>query len=132
VRNYSRGRFHCHAWRARAEAARVFPDGAIGGFLKKACRFPALFRKDRGHRNGSNCSARGDEMIRIDLDFEPHPFERSVVEQTKEDIRNRLNGQEFGAFKIVLKRSPGSQQFAWQFLGDPESCEKARRLLGIY
>ena len=71
-------------------------------------------------------------MIRIEVDFQPHPLERQAVEETKEDIRNRLNGHEFGPFKIVLARSPGSRQFALRFLGDPESCDKARRLLGFY
>jgi hypothetical protein len=71
-------------------------------------------------------------MVRIEVGFEPHPFEKQIVEQTKEDIENRLNGHEFGRFKIVLKKGHGSQQIALQFLGDPESCEKAKRLLGIY
>jgi len=71
-------------------------------------------------------------MIKIEVDFEAHPFEKAGLEQTKEDIQNRLNGHEFGRFKIVLKRSQGNGQIAFQFLGDPESCEKARRLLGIY
>jgi hypothetical protein len=30
-----------------------------------------------------------------------------------------------------LKKPPQSQQIALQFLGDLESCEKAKRLLGI-
>jgi hypothetical protein len=71
-------------------------------------------------------------MIKIEVDFQPHPFEKSAVAEKIEDLRNRLNGHEFGLFKIVLKKNPGSQQFALQFLGDPESCDKARRLLGIY
>ena len=71
-------------------------------------------------------------MVRIDVDFHPHPFEKAVVEQTKDDIQNRLHGHEFGRFKIVLKKPAHSQQIAFQFLGDPESCEKAKRLLGIY
>jgi hypothetical protein len=71
-------------------------------------------------------------MIKIDLGFDPHPFEKSMVEQTREDIRNRLNGHEFGRFKIVLKKPPGNQQISLQFLGDPDSCDKAKRLLGIY
>ena len=71
-------------------------------------------------------------MIKIEVGFEPHPFEKSMVEQTKEDIADRLNGHEFGRFKIVLKKGHGSQQITLQFLGDPDSCEKAKRLLGIY
>jgi len=71
-------------------------------------------------------------MIRIDVGFEPHPFEKTLIEQTKDDIENRLQGREFGRFKIVLKKGHGTQQIALQFLGDPDSCEKAKRLLGIY
>ena len=71
-------------------------------------------------------------MLRIEVGFEPHPFENALVAQTQEDIRNRLNGHEFGRFKIVLKKPPHTQQIALQFLGDPESCDKAKRLLGVY
>jgi hypothetical protein len=71
-------------------------------------------------------------MAKIEVGFEPHPFEKAMVEQTKQDIQSRLHGHEFGRFKIVLKKPPHSQQIAFQFLGDPESCDKARRLLGIY
>jgi hypothetical protein len=71
-------------------------------------------------------------MVRIEVGFEPHPFQKALVEQTQEDIQNRLHGHEFGRFKIVLKKHQGSQVIALQFLGDPESCDKARRLLGIY
>jgi hypothetical protein len=42
-------------------------------------------------------------MVRIEVGFEPHPFEKAMIEQTKEDIENRLQGHEFGRFKIVLK-----------------------------
>ena len=71
-------------------------------------------------------------MVRIEVGFEPHPFEKTLVTQTQEDIRNRLHGHEFGRFKIVLKKPPHTQQIALQFLGDPESCDRAKRLLGIY
>jgi hypothetical protein len=71
-------------------------------------------------------------MIKIEVGFEPHVYEKALVEQTKEDIQNRLQGHEFGRFKIVLKKRFGSHQIALQFLGDPESCEKAKRLLGIH
>lgn len=71
-------------------------------------------------------------MVKIEVGFQPHPFDKALVEQTKQDIQDRLAGHEFGLFKIVLKKPPGSQQPSFQFLGDPESCEKARRLLGIY
>jgi hypothetical protein len=71
-------------------------------------------------------------MIRIEVGFDPHPFEKAMVEQTREDIQNRLQQHEFGPLKIVLKKSYGGQQLAFEFVGDPESCDKARRLLGIY
>lgn len=71
-------------------------------------------------------------MVRIEVGFESHPFEKALVEQTKQDIQARLHGNEFGRFKIVLKKPPHSQQIALQFLGDPESCDKAKRILGIY
>ena len=71
-------------------------------------------------------------MVRIEVGFEPHPFEKSIVAQTQEDIQARLHGHEFDRFKIVLKKRPHSQQISLQFLGDPESCDKAKRLLGIY
>jgi len=71
-------------------------------------------------------------VAKIEIGFAPHPFEKALVAQTRDDIRNRLHGHEFGRFKIVLKKSSHSQQIALQFLGDPESCEKAKRLLGIY
>jgi hypothetical protein len=68
-------------------------------------------------------------MIKIELGFEPHPFEKAMIEQTREDIQNRLSGHEFGRFKIVLKKPPGSQQISLQFLGDPESETPAGHLL---
>ena len=71
-------------------------------------------------------------MVKIEVGFQPHPFEKTMVEQTQDDIRNRLHGHDFGPFKIVLKKPPHAHQIALQFLGDPESCDKAKRLLGIY
>ena len=71
------------------------------------------------------------QMIRIEADFTPHPFEKSGIEQTKEDIRARLHGHEFARLKIVLKKRMGNQ-IQMQFLGDPQDVEKARRLLGVY
>jgi hypothetical protein len=70
--------------------------------------------------------------VKVEVRFEPHPLEKALVEQTKDDIQNRLHGHEFGRFKIVLKKPPQTQQISLQFLGDAESCEKAKRLLGIY
>jgi hypothetical protein len=70
-------------------------------------------------------------MIRFEVDFVPHELERAGVEQTKDDIRERLQGHEFARLKIVLKKRIGNQ-IELQFLGDPQETEKARRLLGIY
>jgi hypothetical protein len=75
---------------------------------------------------------KADAMAKIEVGFQPHPFEKTMVEQTRQHIQDRLAGHQFGLFKIVLKKPPGSQEISFQFLGDPESCEKARRLLGIY
>lgn len=70
-------------------------------------------------------------MIRFQVDFTAHPFEKPAIEQTKEDIRSRLEGQDIQELKIVMKKPLGGQ-IALQFLGDPQTVEKARRLLGIY
>jgi len=43
-------------------------------------------------------------MVKIEVGFEPNPYEKAMVEQTKEDIQARLTGQEFDRFKIVLKK----------------------------
>jgi hypothetical protein len=67
----------------------------------------------------------------IEVGFVPHPFEKTLIEQTKEHIRDRLQGAEINRVKIVLKKRPGSQ-IALQFLGDPDGADKAKRLLGIY
>ncbi|MEY2577106.1 MAG: hypothetical protein QOF80_2593 [Verrucomicrobiota bacterium] len=71
-------------------------------------------------------------MVKIEVGFEPHPYEKAVVQQTQEDIQLRLQGHEFGRFKIVLKKRPGSHEIVLECVGNPESCEKAKRLLGIY
>ena len=70
-------------------------------------------------------------MIRFEVDFVPHELERAGIEQTKDDIRNRLQGHEFARLKIVLKKRIGNE-IELQFIGDPQDTEKAQRLLGIY
>ena len=67
----------------------------------------------------------------IEVGFNPHPLEKTLIEQTKEHIRSRLAGADIYRLKIILKKRPGSQ-IALQFLGDPDGVDKARRLLGIY
>jgi hypothetical protein len=69
-------------------------------------------------------------MVRIELGFEANEFERPIIEQTKEDIRQRLDGQLLDNIKIVLKKRPGNA-IALEFAGDPDSVERAKRLLGI-
>ena len=69
-------------------------------------------------------------MLRLEIGFVPGPFERRVVQQTKEDIQQRLEGYDFGFLRIVIKRRPGG--FAFQFFGPTENVEKAKGLLGIY
>lgn len=72
------------------------------------------------------------KTVRIEVGFEPHSFERRLVRQTRTDIRNRLHGHELDRLKIVLRKAAESRRIAFQFVGDPESREKAKRLLGIY
>ena len=75
--------------------------------------------------------ARCNLMPIIEVGFNPHPFEKTLIEQTKEHIRSRLAGADINRLKIVLKKGPGSQ-IAFQFLGDPDGVDLAKRLLGIY
>ena len=70
-------------------------------------------------------------MIRFEVGFEPQPLEKPLIQQTKDDIRARLEGHDIGGLRIVLKKRSGSQ-IALQFLADPETVEKAKQLLGIY
>jgi hypothetical protein len=70
-------------------------------------------------------------MIRFEIDFVPHAFEKAGIEQTKEDISARLHGHEFSRLKIVLQKRIGNE-IELKFIGDPQDTEKARRLLGIY
>jgi hypothetical protein len=75
--------------------------------------------------------ARNPRVITFHVDFIPHPFEKTGIEQTKEDIRSRLAGHDIQRLKIVMKK-PAGGEIALQFLGDPQMVEKARRVLGIY
>jgi hypothetical protein len=70
-------------------------------------------------------------MTKVELGFVPDPFEKRVIQQTKDDIAARLDGHEISQVKIVLKKRPDNQ-IAFQFVGDPDNVEKAKRLLGIY
>ena len=70
-------------------------------------------------------------MLSIETDFRPGLFERRIVKQTKEDIKQRLQGYDLGFLRIVLKRKPGSG-FSLKFLGPDECVDKAKGLLGIY
>ena len=68
-------------------------------------------------------------MVHIETDFRPRFLERKIIRQTKKDVRRRLNGHEFKLLRIVLKKRNG--RFALQFVGDPNSIEKAKDLLGM-
>ena len=70
-------------------------------------------------------------MIQFEVDFVPHAFEAAGIEETKEDIRNRLQGHEFSRLEIVLRKRIGNE-IELQFIGDPQDTDKARRVLGIY
>ena len=70
-------------------------------------------------------------MIRFDVDFTPHPLERAGIEETKEDLRTRLEGHDIQDLRIVLKK-PVSGKIELQFRGEPAMVERAKRLLGVY
>ncbi|MEY2485489.1 MAG: hypothetical protein QOH39_1137 [Verrucomicrobiota bacterium] len=70
-------------------------------------------------------------MVKIEVGFAPEGFEKRMVEQTKDDVMAKLQGHDLGRVKIVLKKRPGSQ-LAFQFLGEPDGVDQAKRLLGIY
>jgi hypothetical protein len=70
-------------------------------------------------------------MVHIEVGFTPDDYEKRMVEQTKEDVLQRLEGCDLGSVKIVLKRRSGSQM-AFQFLGEAAAIEKAKQLLGIH
>jgi hypothetical protein len=69
-------------------------------------------------------------MIRFVVDFTPHPFEKRDVNQTIEDMRERLSGR-VDRLKVILKKHVGNQ-ISFKFVGEPETVETAKRLLGIY
>lgn len=70
-------------------------------------------------------------MVKIEVGFTPEQYEERMIEQTKEDVQAKLYAHDLGQLKIVLKKRPGSQ-IAFQFLGDADGIDKAKRLLGIY
>jgi hypothetical protein len=69
-------------------------------------------------------------MIYFELGFEPNAFEKATIEQTKADAQQRLEGQLLEDLKIVLKKLPGNR-IVFHFVGDPDSVDRAKRLLGI-
>ena len=70
-------------------------------------------------------------MVHLETGFRPKLLERNIIRQTKNDVRQRLQGYDLGALRIVLKRGRAGK-FAFQFFGDSNSVEKAKGLLGIY
>ena len=69
-------------------------------------------------------------MIYFELGFKPNAFEKTTIEQTKADAQQRLEGQLLEDLKIVLKKLPGNQ-IVFHFVGDPDSVDRAKRLLEI-
>jgi hypothetical protein len=70
-------------------------------------------------------------MVKIEVCFAPEGFEKEMVQQTKDDVRAKLQGHDLGRVKIVMKKRPG-HQLAFQFLGDPDAIDKTKQILGIY
>jgi len=70
-------------------------------------------------------------MIRFELDFEPHPFERPLIEQTKNEVRDRLQGHSISRLLVTLRKAFGSRDILLHLRGDEEDVLKARRLLGL-
>jgi len=68
-------------------------------------------------------------MVRLETGFKPRWFERNLIQQTKNDVLQRLEGHRLGFLRIVLKKRDGG--LAFQFFGDSSSVEKAKGLLGI-
>lgn len=68
-------------------------------------------------------------MVHVETDFRPRFFERKIVQQTKKDLRRRLEGHDFGLLRVVLKKRDG--RISLKFVGDIGSIEKAKDLLGI-
>ncbi|HEY2138561.1 MAG TPA: hypothetical protein VGH00_00670 [Chthoniobacterales bacterium] len=70
-------------------------------------------------------------MLLITVEFEPHSFERSSVEQMTNDLRARLAGHEFARLTIVLRKD-FRREIIMHFRGDEQEVAKARRILGAY
>ena len=68
-------------------------------------------------------------MVRLEIGFKPRWLDRTLLRQTKDDVRRRLDGHNFGPLRIVLKKRNG--RVAFQFFGDADTVEKAKDLLGI-
>jgi hypothetical protein len=70
-------------------------------------------------------------VIRFQLDFEPHQFERPLIEQTKDEVRNRLEGHSISRLFVTLRKAFGSSNIQLHLRGDDEDVRKASRLLGL-
>ena len=70
-------------------------------------------------------------MTQIEVGFEPKPFEKHHIGQIIYDMRLRLEGHEISRLKIILSKAPG-HQIVPTFRGNPESIEKAKKLLGVH
>lgn len=70
-------------------------------------------------------------MIRFELDFEPHPLERPLIEQTKDEVRNRLQGHSISRLLVTLRKAFGSSDILLHLGGDEQDVLKARQLLRL-
>jgi hypothetical protein len=71
-------------------------------------------------------------VILIQVGFEPHALEKPLLGQMISDIRAKLAGHDMYSLKIVSKKTPFKGEVVPTFHGDPDSIEKAKRVLGIY
>ena len=69
-------------------------------------------------------------MVTFQVDFEPHPLEKQVVAQIKEDMRSKLDCHEFSRLKVTLRRNV-VKEIVPLITGDEEDVAKAKRLLGL-
>ena len=70
-------------------------------------------------------------MVTVQIGFSVQGFEKYAVERTKAELLEKLQGYGFDRLRIVMKRLPGAR-LDFEFFGDPDQVENARRLLGIY
>jgi hypothetical protein len=85
----------------------------------------------RGAGRGIVIAKLNASMVVITLEFEPHSFEKSTIEQIANDLRSRLAGNEFTRLTIVLRKD-FRREIVTHFRGDEQDIARARRILGAY